>query len=321
MSQLFVSYSKDVFRYDDKSKLSMKKVILIILSLFTNTCIFAQKNTFIASDLTKEGEFTNNCEGPSVDKDGNIYAVNINKDGTIARITPDGKTSVFLSLPDGSVGNGIRFGSKSTFFVADYTGHNVLKVDLKTRQVSVLAHVPAMNQPNDLAIMSNGTIFCSDPNWKESTGQLWKVSPDGKAELLAKDLGTTNGIDLSPDEKTLYVNESVQKNVWAFDITPQGTLTNKRLLIKFKDGSMDGMRCDDKGNLYITRHGMGVIDIVSPEGKVIRTVKMKGKLTSNICFGGKDGKTCYVTLQDRKCLETFRSINPGREWKMMRAFK
>lgn len=299
----------------------MKKALFIVLTLLSTLHISAQKNAFIASALTKEGEFTNNCEGPSVDKDGNIYAVNIFKDGTIARITPEGKTEVFLTLPDGSVGNGIRFGAANTFFVADYVKHNVLKVDLKTKQVSVLAHVPAMNQPNDLAIMSNGTIFCSDPNWKESTGQIWKVTADGKAELLAKDMGTTNGIDLSPDEKTLYVNESVQKNVWAFDITSQGTLTNKRLLIKFENGGMDGMRCDDKGNLYITRHGMGVIDIVSPQGQVIRTVKMKGKLTSNICFGGKDGKTCYVTLQDRKCLETFRSTHPGREWKMMKAFK
>lgn len=299
----------------------MKKTVLIVAMLLNATYIFAQKNIFIVSDFTKEGEFTNNCEGPSVDKDGNIYAVNINQDGTIAKITPDGKTAVFLTLPGGSVGNGIRFGAENIFFVADYTQHNVLKVDLKTKQVSVLAHVPTMNQPNDLAIMSNGTIFCSDPNWKESTGQIWKVTQDGKAELLVKDMGTTNGIDVSPDEKILYVNESVQKNVWAFDITPQGTLANKRLLIKFEDGGMDGMRCDDEGNLYITRHGLGMIDIVSPQGKVIQSVKMKGKLTSNICFGGKDGKTCYVTLQDRKCLETFRSINPGREWRMMKKFK
>lgn len=299
----------------------MKKLILIVVALLNATYIFAQKNIFIAYDLTKEGEFTNNCEGPSVDKAGNIYAVNIHQDGSIARITSDGKTAVFLTLPNGSVGNGIRFGARNTFFVADYTQHNVLKVDLKTKQVSVLVHVPTMNQPNDLAIMSNGTIFCSDPNWKESSGQIWKVTQDGKAELLVKDMGTTNGIDVSPDEKILYVNESVQKNVWAFDITPQGTLVNKRLLIKFEDGGMDGMRCDTEGNLYITRHGLGTIDIVSPQGKVIQTVKMKGKLTSNICFGGKDGKTCYVTLQDRKCLETFRSINPGREWKMMMKFK
>ncbi len=177
----------------------MKKTVLFVALLLNATTIFAQKNIFIASDLTKEGEFTNNCEGPSVDKDGNIYAVNIHQDGTIARIKPDGKTTVFLTLPNGSIGNGIRFGAENTFFVADYTQHNVLKVDLRTKQVSILAHVPTMNQPNDLAIMSNGTIFCSDPNWKESTGQIWKVTQDGKAELLAKDMGTTNGIEVSPD--------------------------------------------------------------------------------------------------------------------------
>ncbi|WP_337044666.1 SMP-30/gluconolactonase/LRE family protein [Emticicia sp. 17c] len=299
----------------------MKKTLLFIGVVLNTTFVFAQQNLFMASDLTKEGEFTNNCEGPSVDKAGNIYAVNIQKDGTIARITPDGKTSVFLTLPDGSVGNGIRFGAQHTFFVADFMQHNVLKVNLKTREVSVLAHVPAMNQPNDLAIMRNGIIFCSDPNWKESKGQIWKVTPDGKAELLETNMGTTNGIEVSPDEKTLYVNESVQRNVWAYDITSEGKLTNKRLLIQFSDGGMDGMRCDAKGNLYIARWGMGQIDIVSPEGKVLRSVLMKGKQTSNICFGGKDGKTCYVTLQDRKCIETFRTNYAGREWQMMKRFK
>lgn len=62
--------------------------------------------------------------------------------------------------------------------------------------------------------MSNGTIFCSDPNWKESTGQLCKLTPDGIAEVLVANMGTTNGIEVSPDEKTLYVNESVQKTYW-----------------------------------------------------------------------------------------------------------
>jgi gluconolactonase len=116
----------------------------------------------------------------------------------------------------------------------------------------------------------------------------------------------------------LYVNESVQRNVWQFDIDIEGNLSNKQLLIKFEDGGMDGMRCDKKGNLYITRHGKGEIVIVSPEGKIIQTVKTKGLKTSNICFGGKDGKTCYVTLQDRKCLETFRVDTPGREWILMK---
>ena len=57
------------------------------------------------------------------------------------------------------------------------------------------------------------------PNWKEGTGNLWRIDSDGKVTRIAKDMGTTNGIEVSPDGKTLYVNESKQRNVWAFDLT------------------------------------------------------------------------------------------------------
>ena len=269
-------------------------------------------------DFTPEHQFTNNCEGPAVDAEGKVYAVNYIMDGTVAQMNKRGKTEIFLTLPKGSTGNGIRFGNKNTFFVADFTAHNVLKVDLATQKVSVLVNEPRMNQPNDLCIAKNGHIFCSDPNWKAATGQVWHVSPAGKATLVAADMGTTNGIELSPDEKTLYVNESVQRNVWAFDVQPDYTLANKRLVVQFADGGMDGMRCDANGNLYITRWGKGEVNVLSPQGKVLKIITTKGKNVSNICFGGKKGRTCYVTLQDRGCLETFNADAPGREWTMMR---
>jgi gluconolactonase len=289
---------------------------LLFLTLFLSVAITKGQTT----DYTLEHEFTKNCEGPSVDAQGNVYAVNYAMDGTIAEIPRRNKASIFLTLPKGSTGNGIRFGNATTFYVADFTGHNVLKVDLTTKQVSVHCNEPSMNQPNDLAITKAGHIFCSDPNWKAGTGQVWHVSPAGKARIIAPNMGTTNGIDVSPDEKTLYVNESVQRNVWAFDLAADGTISNKRLLIKFEDGGMDGMRCDNNGNLYITRHGKGEVAVVSPQGKVIKTITTKGKSVSNICFGGKKGRTCYVTLQDRGCLETFKANAPGREWVMMREF-
>src|SRR5207245_1200312 len=105
-------------------------------------------------------------------------------------------------------------------YITDYTNHNIQRVDPKTRAVSVFAHEPKMNQPNDLAIDAGGTLYASDPNWKEKTGQLWRIDRDGKVTRLAEEMGTTNGIDVSPDGKTLYVNESQQRNIWAFDITP-----------------------------------------------------------------------------------------------------
>lgn len=294
---------------------SLSLLLILLVTMLTNTQAQVQSAKFSA-----EGEFTNNCEGPAVDADGNVYAVNFARDGTIAIINKKGKTGFFVTLPKGSTGNGIRFGDKNTFYVADFTGHKVLKVDLMTKDISVFAHEPKMNQPNDLAITSKGLIFCSDPNWKESTGQVWLVTPDGKTSLVAENMGTTNGIEVSPDEKTLYVNETVQRNVWAFDLSPEGKLSNKRLVHQFPDGGLDGMRTDLAGNLYVTRHGKGEVAVLSPEGKVIQTITTIGKKVSNICFGGRNGKTCYITLQDRGCLETFKAKTPGREWSMMKAF-
>jgi sugar lactone lactonase YvrE len=291
--------------------------ILLAVILTSAQSVFAQIKS---KKFSTEGEFTNNCEGPAVDNEGNVYAVNFARDGTIAIMNGKGSASFFVTLPKGSTGNGIRFGDKSTFYVADFTGHNILKVDLITKNISVFANEPKMNQPNDLAITSTSHIFCSDPNWKESTGQIWHVSPDGKVRLAAENMGTTNGIDVSPDEKKLYVNESVQRNVWVFDLAADGTLSNKKLLYHFEDGGMDGMRCDVDGNLYIARHGKGEVAILSPEGKIIQTIQTIGKKVSNICFGGRNGKTCYITLQDRGCLETFKAPTAGREWAMMKAF-
>lgn len=296
----------------------MKKRLLIPLTLTALTSMAQPKPE--TRSFTTEHEFTNNCEGPAVDADGNIYAVNFVQDGSIAQVTKRGKTFFFIMLPKGSTGNGIRFGDANTFYIADFTGHKVLKANLTTKEVTVHADEPTMNQPNDLAITRSGHIFCSDPNWADSTGQVWHVAPDGKTRLVAENMGTTNGIEVSPDEKTLYVNETFQLNVWAFDLAPDGTLSNKRLHHKFEDGALDGMRCDVKGNLYITRWGKSQVAVVSPEGKLIKTIATIGEKVSNICFGGKNGKTCYITLQDKGNLETFKADHPGREWKMMQEF-
>jgi sugar lactone lactonase YvrE len=185
-------------------------------------------------------------------------------------------------------------------------------VDSKTKAVTVYCHDDRFNQPNDICLNRNGIVFASDPDWKNEKGQLWKIGADRKAELLKTGMGTTNGICLSPDEKTLYLNESIQKKVWAFDVDEEGNISNQRLFASFTDHGMDGMKCDTKGNLYITRYGKGTIAIFSPKGEMINEVKLKGKDVSNITFGGKDYKTCFVTLQDRKGMEKFRTDTPGR---------
>ena len=271
---------------------------------------------FVAQEFTPLNGFTSGIEGPACDAAGNLYAVNYERQHTIGKVTPDGDASVFVELPPGSIGNGIRFNSEGFMFIADYTNHNVLKVDMNTREISVHAHEPTMNQPNDLAIGANDILYASDPNWGASTGQIWRVDTDGNVTLLEADMGTTNGIEVSPDEKVLYVNESAQRNVWAYDLSREGEISNKRLLIQFPDFNMDGMRCDIEGNLYITRHGKGTVAKLSSTGEVLLEVQLTGKLCTNIAFGGPDGRTCYVTMADRGNVEVFRADLPGRSWQL-----
>ncbi|MCE9561515.1 MAG: SMP-30/gluconolactonase/LRE family protein [Planctomycetes bacterium] len=269
---------------------------------------------FVAKALTEKKSFTPGIEGPACDTAGNIYVVNLKKNGDIAKVTPDGKVEVFVELPGKSVGNGIVFDKKGMMYIADYTGHNILRIDPKTKKIDVFAHDDTMNQPNDVAIAPNGTLYASDPNWDKSTGQLWKISTDGKMTKIATDMGTTNGIDVSPDGKTLYVNESVQRNVWSFPIKEDGTLGEKKLLKKFEDHGFDGMRCDVDGNIYITRYGKGTVVKLSPDGKVLKEIDVLGKQPSNICFGGPDGRTAYVTEVEHTRLVQFRVDKPGLAW-------
>jgi len=271
---------------------------------------------FKATVLTPVNSFTHDVEGPAVDKDGVLYAVNFEKQGTIGKIQDDGTTSVYLTLPAGSIGNGIRFDSHGNMLIADYTGHNILKADAKTHAITVLAHEPAMHQPNDIAIDGKDRLYASDPDFNANTGRIWRIDPDGKITLLdAVSEGAANGIEVSPDERTLYVNGG--KYIWAYDLAG-GRISNRRVLIQFPDFTVDGMRCDVKGNIYIARFGKGVIAKISPKGEIVKEIPTAGKRTTNVAFGGKDGRTVFVTLMDQGNIESFRVDEPGREWKMLR---
>lgn len=263
-----------------------------------------------------DGSFTSGIEGPSCDEMGILYACNFAEQGTIGRVKGQ-EASVFLELPQPSIGNGMVFDTHGTMYIADYVGHNVFKVDMQTKKLSVHAHEPRMNQPNDLAIMSNGIIFASDPNWSDSTGQLWRVDTDGKTTLLERNMGTTNGLEVSPDEKNLYVNETVQQRIWQYDLDAEGNLSNKKLFHQFEEFLLDGMRCDVNGNLYVTRYEGSLITILSPQGEHIRDVELLGANCTNVAFGGEDGCTCFVTVADKGHVEMFRTDTPGRSWKLL----
>ncbi len=289
-------------------------VVLLIAYFVGMNPLEAQEVLWKATPLTKDKVFTPGIEGPACDKDGNIYVVNFEKQQTIGKITPDGKGEVWVTLPGKSTGNGIVFDKKGMMYVADYAEHNVLRIDPATKKVTVFGHNDKMNQPNDLAIAPDDTMYASDPNWGNSTGQVWKVDREGKITLAAGKMGTTNGIEVSPDGKKLYVNESAQRNVWVFDIAADGSLKNKQLLKKFEDAGFDGMRCDKDGNLYISRYGKGTVVKLSPKGEILQEIDVLGEAPSNLCFGGKDGKTIYVTEVKHQRLVQFRVDTPGLAW-------
>ncbi|WGL16149.1 SMP-30/gluconolactonase/LRE family protein [Microbulbifer bruguierae] len=275
-------------------------ISLLALVVAGSTAVATHAQT---TDWMPEGSFTNGVEGPVVGADGSLYAVNFSREGTIGRVTEKDKGELWLQLPEGSTGNSIRF-HNGLMYVADYTGHNVLQIDPANKDIRRILHNPAMNQPNDITINADGTIYASDPDWANNTGQLWRISPSGSFTLLESNMGTTNGIELSPDGKKLYLNESVQRQVWVYDVLDNGDLVNKKRLLAFDDFGLDGMQTDSDGNLYVTRYGAGVVLKVSPSGEVLSTIQLKGQYPTNIALSA-DGKIGYVTMQKRGAIERF----------------
>jgi signal peptidase len=249
-----------------------------------------------------------------------LYVVNFQKQGTVGMLAPDASASqLFAALPEGSVGNAIRFDRDGRMFVADYKHHNVFLFNRGERQPRVYFHADAFNQPNDLTVATDGTLYASDPNWKRRDGQVWRITrgPDGegRGEVMLSDrkMGTTNGIDLSPDGKTLYVGESETREIWAYRLDG-AKLAAPRLVQRFGDFSLDGLRTDVDGQIFVARILKGTVAVVAPDGKVLREVLLQAKEPSNLAFGGADGKTVFVTQRQGGFIESFRVERPGREY-------
>lgn len=292
--------------------------ITILLSIFSVESLAVKVPSLYWTVPLTTSVFTSSVEGPVMDKDLNLYAVGFDRSRGVGIVDKDGNAKLYVYVPEKGTPNALQIVNNFMYF-ADYFNHRIWKMDMKTMAFTVIAENKNMNQPNDIAITSKGYIYATDPNWKNKDGNLWKITPDGKTICLESNMGTTNGIEISPDEKNLYVAETVQGNVWAYDIDDNGDVSNKRLLIKFGSDGSDGMKCDSKGNLYVARNGRGTIAMITSSGKLLREIKVSSKNPSNICFGGKDGKTAYVTsiTSDEKNgqIEVFRTEFPGRAWK------
>jgi len=261
-------------------------------------------------------------EGPVADRDGNVYFTELVFQ-RIMKLTPQGVLTVFressnnangmLIDPEGRLiacegAESRRMGVLQTF------KPQVTRTDLRTGRVEVLADgfqgKPFVG-PNDVTIDSKGRLYFTDL----TGGAVYRLDGPGQlARILAvPDIQRPNGIQISPDDKTLYLIEANQaqggaRMIRAYDLRPDGTVANMRVHYNFYPGrSADGMSIDSEGNLYASA-GMGQlrgssetldtktgIYIISPRGELVKFIPIAEDYITNNAFGGPDMKTLYVT--------------------------
>jgi signal peptidase len=295
-------------------------LLIAFAACFAEPSSAAEELLFLSIRITPPGEYTPGIEGPAVDASGNLFVVNFGRSGTIGKLAAGASQSqLFTSLPAGSIGNGIRFDREGRMYVADYKQHTIWVIERGETTPKIYFHSDRFNQPNDLAVAADGTLYASDPRFASPAGgQIWRITRDadgkGRGEVMSspRRLGVTNGLDLSPDGATLYVSESNSRQVWAYRLDGN-KLLDPRLVRSFADFEVDGLRTDVDGRIYLARLSAGKIAIIGADGSLQREVAVNGKQPTNLTFGGTDGKTVFVTQKEGRFIEAFRVDRPGRE--------
>lgn len=291
-------------------------VLLILPACTTTPCARRTPSEvlYVSEPVSSQGLFGSGIEGPAVDKEGNVYVVNFADQGTIGIMRPNKEPELWLTLPEGSIGNSIRFDSEGRMFVADYKKHQLFLIDVATKKIEIVFNKNEMNQPNDFAIHSSGAMYLSDPSWRDrKKGGIWIYNTSENPTLAASNLAAVNGIDIHPNEDKVYFGESISGAIYS--LTIQGDkLVDKKRVYKFEPDTIDGIRFDVVGNLYVARILKGSVDVISSQGELVRSIPLHGQKPTNLAFGGKDGRTVFVTIKDGGYIESFRVEHPGREW-------
>ena len=232
-------------------------------------------------------------EGPASDPEGNIFFTDPHQN-RIHKWSQDGKLSTFLEPSGGAIG--LFFDRDGSLLACAGEDRKLVSIDSKGN-VTVLADKydnNLLNEPNDLWLDSKGGIYFSDPYWLskviEQDGEhVYYLSPDRKKVIrVIDDMVKPNGITGSPDGKLLYVADGGDNRTFVYTTNPDGTLSDKKL---FAPESFDGMTIDSEGNVYITGKS---VSVYNPAGEKIETIEVP-ETSSNLCFGGRDKKTLYIT--------------------------
>jgi sugar lactone lactonase YvrE len=223
----------------------------------------------------------------------------------IVKYVPGAAPGVFRT-PSGNP-NGLTYDRSGRLLMCEHSNRRVTRLEADGT-LSVLAGSydgKTLNSPNDIVVRSDGTIYFTDPPFGIPEGQkkelsfqgVYKISPGGKLTLLAQDFDRPNGIALSPDEKTLYIDDSTRLHVRAFDVASTGSISKGRILCELKasrPGVPDGLKVDREGNLYVT--GPGGVWVFDKTGKHLGTIVMP-ELPANLAWGDDDFRTLYMTAR------------------------
>ena len=250
------------------------------------------------------------AEGPVAMPDGGILFTGRN---SIIRIHPDGNVSTFVENSNGS--NGLGFDREGRLIsVQRAAGNQKVGVLYPPDRIAVLADSydgKPFGQLNDLVVSRNGGGYFTDTSG-DNKG-IYYIPPGGKAVRVHDGIASPNGVQLSPDERIIYAHDKDGEYLLAFDVRPDGTLTNRRNFAKYQsvrvpghkdpllaeDNGADGIAIDSEGRVYAATN-LGV-EVFSPQGKFLGSIPViwggenfNLRKPANLCFSGPDKKTLYV---------------------------
>lgn len=270
-------------------------------------------------------------EGPIALPDGDVLLVEIAR-GSLTRVSPNGDKTIVAQLgggpngaaigPDGACyvcnNGGFRWHSDGLLALRpngqaeDYRGGSIQRVDLKSGEFRTLydsVDGRALSAPNDIVFDRHGGFWFTDPGTRrersEDRGAVYYASADGGSIREAIfPMHHPNGIGLSADEQTLYVSETQTGRVWAFALTGPGEVRrspaypNGGTLLAGLPGFelLDSLAVDGAGHVCVASPYRGAIVVIAPDGQVLRYVEMPDRIPTNICFGGPQLQTAFVTL-------------------------
>ncbi len=242
------------------------------------------------------------AEGPVWSYDGYLLFSDTVVD-KLRKLTPGSGDAEFASRPGGASGN--AYDMEGRLYTCEFRERRVTRT-LKNGKVEVLAarfEGKRFNAPNDIVVRRDGHIYFTDPAFGSQQDQremdfygVFHITPKGELEAIAKWKTRPNGIALSPNGRTLYVSDSDERVVRAFDLDNKGIATNERVVIDKIDGPPGGLRTDQNGNVYVAAKKVLVYAPGAGGAKLLGAVET-GETPSNLAFGDPDMETLYITAR------------------------